>query len=256
MADEGECISIKLEYHYDIINDMVKNNKVIMGSSSIKVTFGGSVTFGMIIQLGIRYFVSAIHFKNLAIESEKSKEHEKYELYCINSVIMSYLALEAFINEFFMDAVLIKEELGKHFDKDTIELIASHSVTLLRSENTIEKYQYVLLLARKKAFVPGTLPYQAVDDLESLRNALIHFKPELDTDQKQHTKLEARLSGKFAFNPFLDGTGNPIFPSKCFSVGCAEWAIKSVSDFVNAFYDKLGIISVLEYHKDTIKNWT
>jgi hypothetical protein len=83
-----------------------------------------------------------------------------------------------------------------------------------------------------------------VDSLIALRNALVHYKPEWDTEQKKHKEIEDRLiKSRFALNPFA-GPNDAFFPKKCLGHGCAEWAVTSGVTFINEFFNRLGLSTI------------
>jgi len=84
-------------------------------------------------------------------------------------------------------------------------------------------------------------PFQEVEGLVKLRDALVHYKPEWsDVTKAAHPKLEARLK-KFPLNPAPSGGFIQWFPHLCLSAGCAEWATRAITTFVTAFCTRLGI---------------
>jgi hypothetical protein len=63
------------------------------------------------------------------------------------------------------------------------------------------KYQSALRLAGVEPFDDGRAPFQDVESLVKLRDALVHYKPEWHNVESQpHHKREARLRGKFPLN--------------------------------------------------------
>lgn len=106
-------------------------------------------------------------------------------------------------------------------------------------------------------------PYQDVDLLIKLRNALIHYEPESiisisDIPDKPVTehKFEKRLQYKFKLNP-LTGPGNPFYPDKVLGHGCCEWAIKNCISFTDEFFERIDAKPTYEHVKDrlsTVRN--
>lgn len=146
------------------------------------------------------------------------------------AVTLSVASLEAFANELFADGT-------KRFPSYSSEVL--DAIWMLAEQRPfMEKYDLALTLNGVAPFDKGTPVYQNVDALVHLRNALIHFKPEWDDAQVKHKKLSARLQSKFAPSPFLPAH-EPLFPRGCMSHGCAEWAVKSVADFLADFQLRL-----------------
>ncbi len=110
---------------------------------------------------------------------------------------------------------------------------------MVERSKILQKYQFVLTAANKDAFNRGNSPYQEVDNLIKLRNALVHYKPEWDTDLKNHKVIENRLKSRFNINPFSHDS-SVFFPKKCLGHGCAEWSVKSTIEFIEDFYRRMG----------------
>lgn len=127
------------------------------------------------------------------------------------------------------------------------------ALELLEKESKIlERYQKVMKLRGIEPFERGLEPYQSVDVLIKLRNALVHFKPEWHDEQKEHRKLGERLRGEFALNPFItEGTG-VLFPQRCMSYGCAKWAVDSTLAFMKEFSERMGLKFPFDKFKDRL----
>lgn len=118
--------------------------------------------------------------------------------YVSGSVIMSVAALEAYINEVFVDYQIYFP------DRDAVifELLWE---AIKKSDKTLDKYQTALKLNRVSLFEIGKNPYQDAKLLIGLRNELVHFKPEWDDDANEHIKLATKLESKIDFSPFVEG---------------------------------------------------
>ncbi len=146
------------------------------------------------------------------------------------ALTLSVASLEAFANELFADGT-------QRFPSFSTEIL--DAVWALAEERPfMEKYDLALTLHGVAPFDKGLAVYQNVNALVHLRNALSHFKPEWDDAQVKHKKLSARLQYKFVPSPFL-AAHEPLFPKGCMSHGCAEWAVKSVADFLTDFQLRL-----------------
>ena len=49
------------------------------------------------------------------------------------------------------------------------------------------------------------------------------------------------MESKFSLNKIYEQSGNPDFPDKMLSKGCAEWSLLSVKNFADEFFDRIGV---------------
>jgi hypothetical protein len=162
--------------------------------------------------------------------------------YAIGAVVMAVSALEASINELYLEAV----------DRNTHALGALKAEQIAQLEvlwesvdrkNILAKYQLVLAVCGKERFGRGAEPYQSADALIELRNAVVHFKPEWDGGLAEHARLERRLARKFPDCVLASRASGRMgwFPERCLGVGCANWSASSVQEFSLEFCRRLGI---------------
>ena len=149
------------------------------------------------------------------------------EFACVSAtVLLATASLESYINEVWADG-----------EKAFPGLEASARVQLMElteGKPILEKFQRTL---RVKGFAPlpeAQQPYVDTRAVVSLRNALVHFKPEWHHQQVKHKSIEDLLKGKFELNPFVGETG-VFFPQRCMSHGCTTWVVHTVQRFVDAF---------------------
>ncbi|MBV9469507.1 MAG: hypothetical protein JOZ57_09690 [Abitibacteriaceae bacterium] len=161
--------------------------------------------------------------------------------YAMGAVFAAVAFLEAVINELFNDVV--DEVETPSFNQLSLDDRRSMSQWWnlgVEKFRTLDKYQAALNTVVGKPFERGLQPYQAVDDLITLRNKLIHYEPEfmpVSAGVKQN--IAGRLKGKFSLNPWYKDMSSPFFPNKCLSHGCAEWAVTSSLQFTDAFFERM-----------------
>lgn len=205
--------------------------------------------------LSIQFIQTAAFFCRKAFEIEANYEgtfsnqlNTEHKGYVISSVLLSVNFLEASINEFF--SLVNDLNSNNKLEKQNLELMQSlweKGIPRTANYRILEKYQIALVLNKKSTFSENIQPYQDCNLIIKLRNALVHYEPEWMlaytdyTDQvfNEH-KFQKMLVNKFKLNP-LTGESNPFYPDKCLSHGCAEWVLKSVIKFTEAFYDSIGI---------------
>ena len=93
------------------------------------------------------------------------------------------------------------------------------------------------------------------DNLRRLRNALVHYKPEWDTELKEHRNLEDRLDGRFPLNPYAH-SNYAFFPKKCLGHGCAAWAVETSVAFLEEFFDRMNLPQRLDAYRARLTTTT
>lgn len=154
------------------------------------------------------------------------------------AVIMATTALESAINELYFDAVNKNLTPFAKLEPFVPEIMAEMWEDLEKKEDFFFKYNFVLTLARKPIIEKGSKPGQDAALLNTLRNSLIHYKPEYDTEAKAHKSLENKLRGKFEINSLL-AHATLYFPHKPLGHGGAEWAVISAINFINEFFKRI-----------------
>ncbi|MBD2093603.1 hypothetical protein H6F90_00340 [Trichocoleus sp. FACHB-591] len=205
-------------------------------------------------------------------EKDRSLIFDKYHRQhraCVTSAIFSSVAfLEATINELFAEVVelpngyhaaqlnpdikLLLANLWK-VDVQNVNAKTATSYNLIDSIRTLEKFQIALSISKKQVLDPAASPYQDIKYLVSMRNTLMHYKPQKIVSQSNIPSIPVteKINGlnfaalesanKFEQNPLFEG-GNAYFPDRCLGYGCAQWASNSSFNFVQKFYLQLGVV--------------
>lgn len=182
---------------------------------------------------------SAAQMERDFISPLQEEERSQYFSSITASILMSVAALESKINEVYLFAVdrnLHVFEGVEGWIIDTLQEIWN----AIEEKPILTKYQVALTVCKKGKFDKGQNPYQDAHRLVTLRNALVHYKPEWDTDLNEHKKLESYLSNRFPLSPFSH-VNDAFFPKKCIGHGCASWAVETAIKFIDEFYHRLGI---------------
>mgnify|MGYP000865092755 CR=1 FL=1 len=186
----------------------------------------------------------------------------EYKAYATNAIFSSVCFLEATINEIFCDAIDSPDRISA-LGEDKIRLLGnmwSLDVPRTASYPIVDKYQIALTLLEKPLFDRGLSPFQDVQILVQLRNALMHYEPEWflgysssNSELESLNKLSKRLKDKFEISKIFKNTGNSFFPDKCMGYGCAKWAVIKSIDFADNFFTKIGMKSTFEYVRHNLK---
>jgi hypothetical protein len=160
--------------------------------------------------------------------------------YVTGAVVAAVAGLESYINELYLDAR----------DNNLTGLLGNMTTTQLAllalwweeidRRPLLFKFRHALLLTSGVRFQAGEQPYQDADSLVALRNALVHYRPEWDSDLKVHAALQDRLRARFPMNPLVDET-SLWFPHQCLGSGCARWAADASEGFLADFCSRMGI---------------
>jgi hypothetical protein len=224
------------------------------GQATIRVPIVTSAT----VRVASRHYLASEHLWNaqhlarlcqeredeLVAQNADHPDMEQRSL-CVSSVLASVAFLEALVNEVWQDAA----DTAADADNRRLAGLSRLEVTRLRelwqSEGVernlsiLDKYRVALVAADKPALDKGREPYGSVKVAVRLRNALVHFKPELQWHHEEH-ELEKALRGKFSENP-LPIAGRPWYPHKALGAGCAQWAWQMGSAFAKEWWQQMGL---------------
>ncbi len=221
--------------------------------------------------LSIQFAESAAYFTREAKKRELNGVRPgkpdilQHQSYVIGAIWMASGLLEAYINELFSDAAEDYREFLDPLEKEVIDLLGRNwKQGILRDRpkgegsRILRKYEVFLDIGHKTAFNREISPYQDVQVMIDLRNALMHYEPEWMLDGSTVPlqppdvhKLEKRLKGRFKTNP-LTGAGNPFFPDKCLGHGCAKWCVDSSVGLVDRFCERLGTKPTFDHVRATL----
>jgi hypothetical protein len=117
----------------------------------------------------------------------------------------------------------------------------------------LARFDLTLAITDSPALASGAKPYQDVQGLILLRNAISHHKPEwefVDTANPTASptvirNLERHLKGRFTQDTAWKGRAT-FFPDRCLSADCARWAVSSVRSFATEFFSRLGVLTTSE----------
>jgi hypothetical protein len=155
--------------------------------------------------------------------------------------------LEALVNEVLTDAAEGKTTAVRGLTPTQVaevrKLVALPQTNRL---SVLEKYDALHVILIGTPLDKSKDPYQSVQLLVKLRNALVHFFPEslpsesTRGESDEIHRLEKSLRHRFADNQ-RTGPGNPWYPDKCLGAACAQWAIDSARVFTDTMSRTLGI---------------
>ncbi len=191
------------------------------------------------LKAGSHFAKSADAIESASIKLSAEEELSQHRAYITGAVISVASALEASINELYLEAQDGNPHTLKGLEPRAVSILAQFWPEIERYP-ILHKYQTALLIIGVHKFDKGGPPYQDTESLIKLRDALVHYKPEWDNELNVHEGLEKRLKGKFPENR-LAQSESLWFPHKCLSSGCAQWTVNTANVFMQGFCQRTQI---------------
>jgi hypothetical protein len=216
---------------------------MVAGPPSVRVTARVRSNFA------VQHMLAAARFARRVGEVEKEHAGEQFgpffdEIisYVSATILSSAAGLEAYINELFIEAETYFPEYRRGASAELWDLLWKR----VERDNTLDKYQLALDLKKldrfgkdKKSTIDVT--YAAASALIDVRNALMHFKPQWDDEEKLHRQLTNRLRNLgIPTSPFMPA-GTQHFPTAFMSHATAKWAVTTSLQFTAAFSQRAGL---------------
>ena len=184
-------------------------------------------------------------------DTDLLNREQLHEIYVSSSLVSSALFLEATVNEFYSDIThdFVRErkyDLPEQLVQRVDSMVGSIKGTTFTDISTLDKFQWLLILAGRNPFDKGRVPYQDTQIVMNFRSAFVHYEPEdllvssTERDPETHSLEDALRTKQVSLNPIV-GEGVPSFPAKCMSHDCAMWAAKSVIEFTDEFFYRLDL---------------
>ncbi len=154
--------------------------------------------------------------------------------YASASIMASTAALEANINELFIDHGGLLRGKTENYDKKFWGRNGIEAMPLLK------KYLKALNIMNINNDFEKEQVYKDANCLIIIRNELTHFKPNWDFEpEDKRIELKDILS-RFKCSPFAD-EGAHLISMKCMSYSCAKWGVETAIQFIDTFSDLSGM---------------
>lgn len=118
-------------------------------------------------------------------------------------------------------------------------------------QSTLDRYEIILRILQKDTIEQAESIYQNAKLLVSLRNELTHYKS-VWTEEIDRRKLFKGLETLRLSPPTFSSPDQNFFPHRCLGAACGTWAIKAAVEFLDAFYQRVGIPSRLDTSRKRI----
>lgn len=195
--------------------------------AEVTVTAVGTVrrTFALRHLMAADYFVREL--RRIEADHEGGGLGEPYDRCSHNAtaaIILAFASIEATLDE-------VSEDVG----------VPDEVHGALEKAPTMEWAQALLALREKPTFDKGAEPYQSVNTLRAVRNALVHPKAEWDDDMDRNAKLSAKIKALgVPLSPFWPDD-DLAFPHGCMSAGFAAWAAGAARAFIRELRARLDL---------------
>ncbi len=196
----------------------------------------------------VQHMLAAARFSRLSAGVESSQVTESSDIdfdeltsYVTATILTSAAGLEANINELFIDAHRFFSEYTEGNSQYLWELLWGK----VECKPTLQKYELAFWLkkhARMSADQASPLyaSLRSAKTLIDVRNALLHFKPQWDDEEKSHRALADRLL-EANIETRDSGGSMTIFPTAFMTGQMARWAVLTNLDFIEAFSRETGL---------------
>ena len=158
--------------------------------------------------------------------------------FVVGAILQSAAGLEAEIAE------IVDHGPGHHLGSGGIDEVARDFLrplaAVIDKQPTLERYRLVLHLLEKQPLDAGAQPWQDTAWVIKLRNYIVHYKSQWESEGEDRKLLELLQRKKFVPPPFYDPASG-FFPHLCLSTACAKWATDTCMAFLAKFYEHLGI---------------
>ena len=126
----------------------------------------GTVTLRVKSSFSIHHLLAAAHFARMSNRVETNNTGPlaedlatEYRAYVTGAILSAVSAIEATINEVYIEAVDDNRTALSSLDSHVIEALAEFWESI-EGRPALSKYQFALIVARKPKFNPGQAPYQ------------------------------------------------------------------------------------------------
>ena len=147
-------------------------------------------------------------------------------------IMMTVAGMESYLNELFADS-------ATHFSSSMLPIWKKGAKDFDRKP-LLDKADWFLLLRSKQKINRNESLIHDVEALVTLRNALVHFKPEWDNELDRHKSVSKQLEGRFVRSSWMASEPG-VFPKAWITGGCTTWAVNTAIKFVDHIADCSGI---------------
>lgn len=195
----------------------------------------GQINYRM--NFAIQHLMAATYFAKLMCEIENQNLSEPSPFWiCSACVFFSVAGVETYANEVFVDGDLMFPNISSETIKESWEKCERQSA--------LNKFDFIYQLREKGSLNRKSPQSENIIALIKLRNGLVHFKPQWDSGDGNHSDISNLLEGKFEPNKWFPG--ETMFPRAWACYACAQWAVNSAKEFLMMVEEEAKLPSKLE----------
>lgn len=121
---------------------------------------------------------------------------------------------------------------------------------LIDGEDAIERFKLILHILRRPSLDMGAQACQDMAILIKVRNEITHYKSKWGTEMEREKLFKSTLpqlvQARSLTRPPFISSSHSFFPHQFLSAATAAWSVRTAVSFLNTFYDRLGVESVLK----------
>lgn len=122
---------------------------------------------------------------------------------------------------------------------------------MIDNQKALTRFRVILHLLGKPEMLEGEHPWQGMVILVRLRNELTHYKSKWGKKMEKEKLFTTLKQMNLPKPPFVSEYAY-FFPHKFMGAACAAWAVQTAVDFINGFYERMGIVSRLAPYADRL----
>jgi|SRR3990172_1411255 len=215
----------------------------------------------------VPYLCGAAMFSREAFKTETSSTGATndasvlaHRAHVVSAITSSAAALEAMINEAFVDAVESDGGCIAAVSPETrTNMAALWEIPRTSRYAILDKFNIAHLLIAGRALDKSHHRWRNVSWVVRLRNDFVHFEPSWQHHDTSgglappppvngYEKYEKGVKGLFEENRMC-GAGNPFYPDKMLGHGCAEWSLRSALEFSDHFWKSIGVVPAYDSYR-------
>ena len=197
------------------------------------------------VESGYRFAFELKNAARVMANKARAVDKDSYELraFVTGAVTLAWSFLGAALNEFILLNAVESESPLSETEKATIKAIGSEDLRPRGRSSTLELFNMILRLLKKRPLVESEQPYRSAEAVRLLRNELVHPRPysvvTFSENPNENLSEQQKIVRQLRQDLKLDR--NAIFPRDILNSKCADWAVRSCESFLREFVQRSGV---------------